>query len=412
MHSDRKAVWAVFSALCLIHAATGAPPTTQPASAPAGLAFISTAFENASPLQWSVDADGTVHVFLSYDYERSSPNRAAGHWFFQLQGRSGAELTVVLHNFDNVWNGRHGSPISKNTASFISADGQTWTTTPTEKIEGNALRFRAKLEGGSLYVARLEPYRISDLDRLIAEIRPSPLVQITTIGKTVQGRELEIIRVGRDDAPHRVVLRARAHPWEPGGNWVAQGLIRALLVDDALSRRCLERYCLYVMPMANKDGVARGWTRFNLLGKDLNRNWDKPPDPRLAPENHALETWLKGMIDRGRRPDLLIDFHNDEGGGLHISRPNVRLDAHLARRARLEQLLRKHTWFTEGSSGASFRNPGSIGEGLLERFGIDACVLEFNANWIAGLKQPATAAAWQQFGKDLREVFLALFERS
>ena len=26
--------------------------------------------------------------------------------------------------------------------------------------------------------------------------------------------------------------------------------------------------------MANKDGVARGGTRFNLRGKDLNRNWD------------------------------------------------------------------------------------------------------------------------------------------
>ena len=45
--------------------------------------------------------------------------------------------------------------------------------------------------------------------------------------------------------------------------------------------------------MANKDGVALGRTRFNLQGKDLNRDWDKPADPRLAPENYALEKWLE-----------------------------------------------------------------------------------------------------------------------
>ena len=39
---------------------------------------------------WETDAEGTVHVRLLYDYERNSPNRAAGHWHFQLQGRPGA----------------------------------------------------------------------------------------------------------------------------------------------------------------------------------------------------------------------------------------------------------------------------------------------------------------------------------
>ena len=388
------------------------PPASAPATAPAGhaLAFVSTAFENASPVQWSVDAEGAVHVYLAYDYERSSPNRAAGHWFFQLQGPSGADLTVVLHNFDNVWNGRPGSPVSKKTICYVSDDARSWRVIQPEKVEGNALRLKVRLEGKGLYVARLEPYRISDLEGLLAEVRRHKPVEIVPIGKTVEGRPLEIVRVGPVDAPHHVVLRARAHAWEPGGNWVVQGLIRALLKDDPLSRRCLQQCCFHIMPMANKDGVARGWTRFNVLGKDLNRNWDKPSDAELAPENHALETYLSGMIRQGRRPGLLIDFHNDEGGQLHVSRPPGDLERYLERMKRLERLLRAHTWFTEGSTGASFRNPGSIGEGMLQRYGIDACVLELNANYIAGLKQPASAAAWEQFGRDLRKVFVEYFE--
>ncbi len=148
------------------------------------------------------------------------------------------------------------------------------------------------MDKGSLYLARLPPYRLSDLEALKRRIRDDRRVEIVTIGKTVEGRELEIIRVGNPDAAHRVLLRARAHPWEPGGNWVVEGLIQRLLRDDVDARRYLDAYCVYIMPMANKDGVARGRTRFNLLGSDLNRKWDKPRRSRrqsgeLRPGNLA-----------------------------------------------------------------------------------------------------------------------------
>src|SRR6185437_10873654 len=119
-----------------------------------------------------------------------------------------------------------------------------------------------------------------DLEAWLKSIARHPLVQINPIGRTVGGRQLEIVRVGKPDAPYRVFLRARAHPWEPGGNWVVQGLVGRLLADDGDAARFRERYCAYILPMANKDGVARGRTRFNLRGKDLNRNWDRPADPQ------------------------------------------------------------------------------------------------------------------------------------
>src|SRR5262245_37953392 len=98
------------------------------------------------------------------------------------------------------------------------------------------------------------------------------------------------------------------------------------------------------MPMANKDGVAPGGKGFNLRGKDLNRNWDKPADPQLSPENHILEKWLESMIASGRKPELALELHNDGNGKLHISRPPVpALDLHVKRMQRFEQLLRKYT---------------------------------------------------------------------
>jgi hypothetical protein len=374
------------------------------------LEFIDTSFENASPVWYDFAPDGSVLVHLLYDHERSSPNRAAGHIHLRLHARPGSKLTLEFRNLDNVWNGVSGSVARELKTVVISEDGRAWKSVPLESLPENRVLLHIEMPGPRLFVARVEPYRLSDLDRFLNDIRTNRLVQVAAIGRTVQGRELEIIRVGNARAPFRVFLRARAHSWEPGGNWVVEGLVHRLLQDEVDARKCLERYCVYILPMANKDGVALGRTRFNLLGRDLNRNWDKPADPKLAPENHALEQWLEGMIQAGQRPHLALELHNDGSGGLHISRPPVPdLPRHLKRMATLEELLRRQTWFTEGSTTASFRNSGTLGDGWLERYGIDAVVHEFNCNWIAGLKDYPSAKHWKTYGEQLATVFYEYF---
>ena len=69
------------------------------------LSYIYTGFENASPLDWEVEADGTVRIGLLYDHERNSPNRAAGHWHFQLHTEKpdlnpDSKLRLILENFE------------------------------------------------------------------------------------------------------------------------------------------------------------------------------------------------------------------------------------------------------------------------------------------------------------------------
>jgi hypothetical protein len=397
----------LFAAICALAMMAGQAQAGQTTT---DLEFIDTSFENASPLYWEIDAEGVIHIYPVYDQERASPNRANGHWHFQLHAKTGAKLTLVLHNLDNVWNGKKDSPVSARTISFVSVNGREWQALPTKLLPANRLQLKVTMPGPRLYVARLEPYRLSGLAKLLETIRDDSRVEITRIGKTVEGRDLKIIRVGKADAPYRVFLRARAHPWEPGGNWVVQGLIRRLLKEDEAARRYLARYCVYILPMANKDGVARGRTRFNLQGKDLNRDWDKPADAKLAPENHALETWIESLIEKGQKLDLALDFHNDEDGRLHISRPRgTDLTRYLQRMKTLEDLLRKHTWFTEGSTGEAFHNAGTIGEGLLARYGIDAAVHELNANWIAGLKAYPSGKNWELYGEQLCQVFFEYF---
>jgi len=374
------------------------------------LEFIDTSFENASPLWYDFAADGTINIHLLYDLERSSPNRAAGHFHFLLQAKPGAQLTLEFMNLDNVWNGQPGSVARELKTAVVSPDGREWKSMPLESLPENRVRLTVRMPGPRLYVARVEPFRLSDLDHLLSSIRTHRLVEIKSIGHTVEGRPLEIVRIGNPRAEHRVFLRARAHPWEAGSSWVVEGFIRRLLSNEGFSRECLKRYCVYILPMANKDGVARGRTRFNMQGKDLNRDWDKPADPQFAPENYALEKWLEAMIAARKAPQLALELHNDGNGQLHVSRAQVpHFKEYLERMALLEQLLRRYTWFTEGSTPPGFHNSGTLGEGWLERYGIDAAVHEFNCNWIAGRKDYPSARHWEEYGASLETVFYEYF---
>ena len=389
------------------------PEIQGTAAAPGtGLEFIDTGFENASPLWYETAPDGTTAGPPPLRSRAvNSPNRAAGHFHFRLHAKPGLRAHARVQEPGQCLQWPPGSVANELKAAVVSSDGKAWKPVPLERLPGDRVRLTVTMPGPELYVARVEPYRLSDLEKWLESIRTNPSVEITPIGKTAEGRALEIVRVGRPDAPYRVFLRARAHAWEPGGNWVVQGLVNRLLKDDAEAKKDLAMYCVYVMPMANKDGVARGRTRFNLRGKDLNRNWDKPADPVLAPENHALEAWLEGMIRRGRLLTWRSSSTTTGTASLHVSRPPVTgLDRYLDRMKTLEALLRKHTWFTEGSTNEAFRNSGTLGEGWLERFGIDAAVHEFNVNWIAGLKDYPSGRHWEALWRPASRVFFEYFD--
>lgn len=400
------------SGICIQKTALAQSTPTAKATSSAVVDFVDTSFENASPLWYEFDSEGTLQLNLVYDHERSSPNRAAGHFHFKITGKPNAKVQLELNNLNNVWNGNAASVAQEMKSAVVSEDGRAWTSIATNVSKDNRVTMQLVLpQSGELFVARVEPYRISDLDRLLGSIKNHALVKVDVIGKTHEGRPLEIVQIGKENAPHRVFLRARAHPWEAGGNWILEGLIARLLQDDPVARRCLEKYCVTILPMANKDGVARGRTRFNMLGKDLNRNWDKPADPLLAPENGALEKWLESMIGQGRAPHLAIELHNDGNGKLHISRPPVpNLEQHVERMHVLESLLRRNTWFTEGSTDGAFRNSGTLGDGWLERYGIDSAVHEFNCHWIAGLNERPLGKHWKNYGEQLVFVFEDYFD--
>lgn len=369
--------------------------------------FIDTYFENASALRWEQTGAETVDIDLIPDHARMSPNRQMTHWNFKVHvpvAAVGGRLRLRFRPVTSCWNGRPAPALRRDPlTSVICPEGTSWRPLAMQDCpdEGFAKEMTLPLDRPCVHVAHLVPYNDSDLQASLARLRTSPDVRAYPLGATVEGRPLEMIEIGAPDAVGPVLLRARAHPWETGGSWVLEGLMRCLVSPAAADLR--RRLCVCILPMANKDGVARGLSRFNVAGMDLNRGWgpETPPDPVFCPENACLQAWLAERQRRGRQPALAICLHNDDGGRLHLSHPAQDATGYLQRMAVFETLLREMTWFTEGTASAGFVNSGTFGEGLAELFGIDALVYELRACWAAGLGRTPMPADWMDLGRHL-----------
>ncbi len=375
--------------------------------------FINPYIENGSSFNWMVSKDSILYIQQVYDYERSAKNRTAEHWHFLLEAEAGTDFTIVFQSFGEIYNGKL-EVMPSYMSCVVSEDGKKWRHIPTEWIktpQGANLKMQVHMETGSLYIARVDPYRVSDLNKLLTSLEGNDQVQVTAIGKSVEGRELHIIRVGNEDAPNRIFIRGRVHPWEPGGNWVIEGLIETLLKDTKEVKAYLKNYCLYILPMSNIDGVANGVTRFNMKGMDLNRALTKPADPVLAPENLAMEIWLEDMISKGMKPDLAIDFHNDSNGPLIFAPPRENPETYLDHMKIFETLLRGKTWFSEYTVTSDAETSTMFARGLMDRYGIESLVYELHSNWIEGLNKRPLSDDWILLGKQLCEVFDEYFKK-
>lgn len=131
----------------------------------------------------------------------------------------------------------------------------------------------------------------------------------TVIGRSVEGRAIEVIRRGDPDGV-RVLAIGSIHGTEPAGVEVIRELA-TIAVPEGIE--------LWLIPTGNPDGLAAG-VRQNAAGVDLNRNfpvtWGPIAEPghwQYAGPSAASEPETQAMAAFGQalRPDLTLWYHQD-----------------------------------------------------------------------------------------------------
>ncbi|KAG8348835.1 putative Zinc carboxypeptidase Succinylglutamate desuccinylase Aspartoacylase family [Trypanosoma vivax] len=107
-----------------------------------------------------------------------------------------------------------------------------------------------------------------------------------------------------------VLLSGRVHPGEVTASHGIHGAISFLLSRDRHAAKIRENFIFYIVPMINPDGVARGHTRLDQNGYNLNRCYNRP-NPQTQPTVNALRRLYEQLQNMfGERFFMYIDFHS------------------------------------------------------------------------------------------------------
>ncbi|MGC1330935.1 M14 family metallopeptidase, partial [Pseudomonas sp.] len=171
-----------------------------------------------------------------------------------------------------------------------------------------ALTIHFQPEQAQAWFAYFEPYSRERHDWLINQAVSHAGLQLLAVGKSAEGRDLQLLRKG-DGAPgkRKVWIIAQQHPGEHMAEWFMEGVIERLaLHDDSELNALLAEADLYLIPHMNPDGSFHGHLRTNAMGKDLNRAWQQA-SAEFSPEVFfALQQMQKHGVD------LFLDVHGDE----------------------------------------------------------------------------------------------------
>ncbi|QBF27041.1 hypothetical protein EXN22_15575 [Pseudomonas tructae] len=247
------------------------------------------------------DASDPAHVRLAIRPDTRSPHF---QWFhFKADGLSPGQIHgFILENagqssYHEAWSGYQ---------AVASYDQQEWFRVPST-YDGKALTFTLKAEQPQAWFAYFEPYPRARHNQLIERAKTLPGVELLATGRSVEGRDIPLLRVGNGEAGKRKLwIIAQQHPGEHMAEWFMEGVIDRLQGNDPAIQALLKQADLYLIANMNPDGALHGHLRTNFAGQDLNRAWqdasiDKSPEVLFAQQQMKLY----GV-------DLFLDVHGDE----------------------------------------------------------------------------------------------------
>ena len=248
-----------------------------------------------------IDASDPQRIQLAIRPDTKSPHF---QWFhFKVDGMQVGQ--------PHAWSLTNASESSYNRAwtgynAAASYDQKTWFRVPST-FDGKALNFNLSPTQPQIWFAYFEPYSRERHDWLVDQALNVPGVELLATGKSVEGREIPLLRKGDGAAGKRSIwIIAQQHPGEHMAEWFMEGVIERLQQNDSELAGLLEQADLYLVPHMNPDGSFHGHLRTNAQGKDLNRAW-QDSTPELSPEVFFVKQQMEKY-----GVDMFLDVHGDE----------------------------------------------------------------------------------------------------
>jgi len=115
-----------------------------------------------------------------------------------------------------------------------------------------------KLDPGTTYICLQPKYNYANYIKFVNKISETRLINKKIIGKTLGNRDLWLIKLAskRKLSAKRIMLVARIHPYETAGSFCVEGIVNTV-INQQNDDKSLNAD-IYILPMANPDGVFEG----------------------------------------------------------------------------------------------------------------------------------------------------------
>ncbi|KWT07231.1 MULTISPECIES: M14 family metallopeptidase [Pseudomonas syringae group] len=249
-----------------------------------------------------LDSSDPAHIKLAI---RPDTQSAHFQWFhFKVDGLNvGQTYGLSLSNasestFNSAWSGYN---------AVASYDHKHWFRVPSG-FDGKALNFSLVADQAQVWFAYFEPYSRERHDRLIEQAQANAGMQLLATGKSVEGRDIQLLRKGDgSEGKRKIWFIAQQHPGEHMAEWFMEGVIERLQQkDDTALQQLLASADLYLVPNMNPDGAFHGHLRTNAAGKDLNRAWQDSTEAQSPEVLFVRQQMEKYGVD------MFLDVHGDE----------------------------------------------------------------------------------------------------
>ena len=157
-----------------------------------------------------------------------------------------------------------------------------------------------------IWIMAQELYDSQRVEHWMDSLAQLPFVSKYVIGKSHEGRNMNLMEIKQNEGKRAVTIISRQHPPEVTGFLAMKSFMETLVGDSEQAIKFREHFVVFNVPLMNPDGVDNGHWRHNMGGIDLNRDWQAFHQP----ETKAIRDFLNSKKEDGHEFVFGVDFHS------------------------------------------------------------------------------------------------------
>ncbi|GHV65549.1 hypothetical protein FACS1894199_06520 [Bacteroidia bacterium] len=278
-------------------------------------------YTKAQKLQIDADFPGGNIKMLSIDGDTVKIKQDArdtdGWWFywsFRVRGAEGRTLNFVFANDvigtqetavnkEAYWPSSWDDVISTR-GPAVSSDGMNWHWL-SNKTGASRKKFSYTFgaDEKEVYFSQCINHTEKNLNLFLEKYKKHPALKVKTLCKSEKGRNVELLRIGKNKAPFKVFLSSRHHSGETMGTYAMEGIIETILSDTEDGKWLRDNVDFFMVPFVDKDGVEDGDQGKNRKPHDHNRDYIQRKRHSVKAITEQVPKWADG------KPLFVMDLH-------------------------------------------------------------------------------------------------------